>query len=529
MGTKAYTSAMSKKGPTPQSRPIRGREKEMVKNSAGGFTFQLGDWDRLDRFLILGSEGNTYYATEQKMTLDNAHCVLRCLEADGLRVVARIVAISEEGRAPKNDPALFALALAAASDKVEVRQWAMAALPRVARIGTHLFHFAEFVNSQRGWGRALKRAIGKWYQDKPIEALIGQVSKYQSRDGWSNRDLLRLAHIKPDTKERSAIYAWACGKDASKHTPAKLKLIDEIMKDHDPEKIVEAIHDMGLVRENLPTEALKDVDVWAALLEKMPMTAMIRNLGNMTEKGLLKPLGGSTGHVVKQLRNEEALQKALIHPFNVLVGMKTYAQGHGFRGGKTWTPVPLITDALQDAFYLSFKGMSPTGKRIMVGLDVSGSMTQPIMNSNVECAEGAAAMAMAVVRTEENYHIMAFDHRIRKLPITKTMSLPEVLKHTRNINGGGTDAALPAIYAKEQNLEVDCFVVITDNETWAGGIQPVEALNAYRKHSGINAKMVVIGMTSTGFTIADPKDPGMLDVVGFDSSAPNIIQDFIRG
>jgi 60 kDa SS-A/Ro ribonucleoprotein len=36
-------------------------------------------------------------------------------------------------------------------------------------------------------------------------------------------------------------------------------------------------------------------------------------------------------------------------------------------------------------------------------------------------------------------------------------------------------------------------------------------------------------MTSTGFTIADPTDAGMLDVVGFDSAAPAIMADFARG
>ena len=43
---------------------------------------------------------------------------------------------------------------------------------------------------------------------------------------------------------------------------------------------------------------------------------------------------------------------------------------------------------------------------------------------------------------------------------------------------------------------------------------------------GIGAKLVVIGMVSNGFTIADPNDAGMLDVVGFDTATPSIITDF---
>src|SRR5581483_7315445 len=96
---------------TSQSQPIPGTDQ--VRNSAGGYAWAVDDWKRLDRFLILGSEGGSYYASEQKLTVENAEAVRRCIAADGARVVARIVEISDAGRAPKNDPALFALAMAA--------------------------------------------------------------------------------------------------------------------------------------------------------------------------------------------------------------------------------------------------------------------------------------------------------------------------------------------------------------------------------------------------------------------------------
>jgi 60 kDa SS-A/Ro ribonucleoprotein len=131
---------------TPQALPIPGT----IPNSAGGHAFPVDDWARLDRFLILGSEGGSYYASERDLTRDNAQAVLRAIQADGERAVARIVDISVSGRAPKNDPALFALALAASSDDLATRRSALAALPKVARTGTHLFQFAELVQDVRG-------------------------------------------------------------------------------------------------------------------------------------------------------------------------------------------------------------------------------------------------------------------------------------------------------------------------------------------------------------------------------------------
>ena len=68
--------------------------------------------------------------------------------------------------------------------------------------------------------------------------------------------------------------------------------------------------------------------------------------------------------------------------------------------------------------------------------------------------------------------------------------------------------------------------VYTDSETWAGKIHPKQALDQYRQKMGIPAKVVVVGMTATEFSIADPNDAGMMDVVGFDTAAPNLIRDF---
>jgi 60 kDa SS-A/Ro ribonucleoprotein len=77
-------------------------------------------------------------------------------------------------------------------------------------------------------------------------------------------------------------------------------------------------------------------------------------------------------------------------------------------------------------------------------------------------------------------------------------------------------------------VPIDAFVVYTDSETWCGAVHPVQALARYRREMNIPAKLVVVGMVSNRFSIADPDDGGMLDVVGFDTSAPALMADFIR-
>ena len=150
---------------TPQSEPVPGTNQ--VPNSAGGYAYALDDWARLERFLILGSEGGSYYASERTLTVENAKAVVRCLEADAGRTLRTIVQVSDSGRAPKNEPAVMALAIAAGTGHTAA---ASEALPKVCRTGTHLFAFAEAVQGLRGWGRGLRRGVAAWYEGKTPEA-----------------------------------------------------------------------------------------------------------------------------------------------------------------------------------------------------------------------------------------------------------------------------------------------------------------------------------------------------------------------
>ena len=115
------------------------------------------------------------------------------------------------------------------------------------------------------------------------------------------------------------------------------------------------------------------------------------------------------------------------------------------------------------------------------------------------------------------------------LAISPRQRLDDAVKTVSGLPFGGTDCALPMLYALAHQQEVDTFVILTDSETWAGDIHPAQALRDYRPASGIDARLVVVGMVSNRFSIADPGDPGMLDVVGFDTATPQLISDFARG
>ena len=117
---------------------------------------------------------------------------------------------------------------------------------------------------------------------------------------------------------------------------------------------------------------------------------------------------------------------------------------------------------------------------------------------------------------------------ITRVKLSPRMRLTDVIKRIEAIPMGGTDCALPMLWAARNQLNVAAFITYTDSETWAGNIHPAQALRQYRSEFVGDAKTDVVGITSNGFTLADPNARGMLDVVGFDTTAPAVIADFVR-
>lgn len=593
---RARASALSA---TAQVLPLPNRT-DMVQNSAGGMVFSVGPWERLRRFLILGADGPTYYASAKTLTLQNVDSLMEALALDGVRVVRDIEEISVAGRAPRNDAALFALALASAwgvkagegkakagatreavlaagngdvAGSAEVRRAAFAALPRVARTGTHIMQFADAMASVRGWGQAPLKAFRAWFTEMGSEHLALQAVKYRQRGGWTLRDLLRLAHPKPSSRRHAILFDWMTHRGVSAdealaapavgsfgnrpHTERRhaLRPTETIVADARLEfRVVDGYHlaqeatssaaAAKVIRSHsVPFEAVRpehldDKAVWDALLVDMPMTNMIRNLGRMSGVGLLTEGSDAARHVATRLIDSNALGKARVHPLALLTALKVYASGRGIKGNLSWKPATKVSDALDAAFYLAFETVRPTGKRHLLGVDISGSMDGgTVAGSPMTPREGAAAMAMVTFMTEPDCSAWGFTssggygrgHGLTEIPMSRRIRLDALCAEMRKMPMGGTDASLPIRKALEEKLSVDAFVIYTDNETWAGKAHVSELLRQYRDKSGINARLVAVGMTATDFSVVDPEDARQMNVVGFDSSAPAVISAFVAG
>ncbi len=532
----------------PQDRPI---DRRQVPNSAGGWSYAVDDWTRLDRFLILGSEGGSYYASERALTIENAAGVRARIDEDGRRLVRRVVEISDSGRAPKAEPAILALAMASKLGDPATRAAARAALPKVCRTGTQLFRYVSFVDALGGWGRGTRRAVADWYTTMAPDRLAYQAIKYQRRDGWSHRDVLRLAHARADDAARRGLLRWiargelATGDELGSDAGRLVHAFEAVQRATGVDEVAALVRAHRLPREAVPTGWLTEGRVWEALLEDMPLGATIRNLATMTRVGLLTSGSEATARIADRITDSDALRCARIHPIQVLSALMTYRGGQGVRGRGRWAPVGRIVDALDAAFHLAFRHVPSTGRRWLLALDASASMTWNTVAGvpGLTPRQASAALAMVTAAVEPRHEIVAFTSGgwtagarrhgvaagIGPVDLTPRLRLDTVVDRIGKLDPGGTDCALPMRYAQAKKLDVDVFVVLTDNETWAGDVHPCRALADYRAARGVDAKLVVVGMVSNGFTIADPEDAGMLDVVGFDAHCPALIADFAGG
>lgn len=510
--------------------------KNQVQNNAGGFVFGLSPMEQLKRFLVLGCEGGSYYASEKAMTVDNAKNTIKAIQENGVEAVKLIVNVSENGRAPKNDAAIFALTLAMSFGDANTKKEAYDSIVKVCRIGTHLFTLCDNVQKLRGWSRGLRSGISKFYNNRNPEQLAMQLIKYRQRNGWTHKDVLRLSHVKAKDNATNELLNYAVGKGLPEFSDIvkafEIAQTLTVSSRGDIDTAISLIGENNLPWEALPTEFLNVPQIWEALIPNMGTTALIRNLAKMTSIGVLNSnLDKNTKLVVSRLTNPEIVKASKVHPLNILLAMKTYSSGRGLKGSLTWTPVSSIVGGLDQAFYLAFGNVESTGQNIYVGLDVSGSMGgATINNTNITAREASVAMSMLHYKTEKFVETVGFSNGLTRLQFHENVSLNQAISAISQLPFSSTDCALPMIDALNRKLDVDCFIIYTDNETYFGKIHPYQALNDYRKRMNKpNAKLIVVGMTASGFTIADPSDKGMLDVVGFDTAAPEIMSMFMKG
>lgn len=520
---------------TPQNQPIPGREAQMICGRSGGYTFDAGIWQMLRRCLLIGTAQSTFYAGKQELTEDFIAVIQNAIAENPSRVAHEILYASD-GRAINNSAPILALVLLSMGETPEAKKAFTEIFPEVVRTGSHFYEWLNYTKAMRGFGKVVREAGKSWLSREDVKSLAYQLLKYQQRLGFSHRDALRLFHVKPPTDDHQQLFAWVIKGWEELPTEIPSQALAQIWwyewLKRNPEKTHEAISQGRLTHEMAAPVGKMEKGAWQLLFNEMPITAMLRNLGSLTELGVISADNrANLNRVAAVLNNQEHLRKGRIHPIDLLKALKTYQSGGQLgRSQKTWTPVSRIVDILEKALELSFDVVEPTGKVFMHAVDVSGSMSWGVVQSlGLSCCEIATTMALVTAKAEKNYAIRGFATDFRDLRISRKDSFNSAIAKASNQNFGGTDASVAYDWMIKNKFKADVICFWTDSESWAGYQHPSQALAKYRQKVNPNAKAVYITLAPYQLTLVDPQDPLSWDLGGFDPGTPRLIQMIATG
>lgn len=502
--------------------------------------YKLTDIERLKRFVFLGSDNGSMYMNQNTLTLENVLClenlIEQCKYDDILDVLNQYKHITF-----KKDYLIYVLARCCSIRldddplfwKKDFRSDCFKIVLDVCYIPSYLFMFIQFyeqVNKRlynsTGWNSHMKSTISQWYLSKTSQELMYHVTKYPSRYNWSHKDVLKLAHIKPKDEITNDIFKYILNNelDNTKTHLDYLISLNSLKHDNDIDNVINHIIKHNFVREHIPTHLLTNDKIWITLIPNMPIVSLLRNLNKITSLQILDTYPDILQQIISKINNIR------VNPLQLLITLKMYNKGHGMKGGLKWVPNAQVVKALNSAFYSTFNHLKSSDKKILLALDVSSSMSWNTV-CGVDClsaAEVSCAMAMMFDYISSNVDIMGFSSTFKKLNISSKYCMEENLEYIKDNTFGSTDCALPFVWAGENNKDYDAVIVFTDNETNSNTIEPSMALQLYRNQMNKNTKLIVVALTSNGFTIANPDDSNMMDVCGFDSNMYDMIYEFIE-
>lgn len=513
---------------------------------------------RLRHFLYFGLEGNCYNTGKHIFVLNNINCLNSLISTrEGGFLVLQTAFQFAKGPHVSTEAILFAIAACARSTDPIVKQKAFETLYDLSLTAPQLFAYIRFSEEisrpASGWGRAQRKFVSEWYNQKNCKKLAEEVTQITSRHRWKHRDLLRLAHVKTENHGTAVVLGYltkgieVAVTEAERHSITQtneiidfLKAVNEVKHTSDEHVVSRLVEMHDLAIEHIPTPLLKSKEVWTCLVPRIPIRTLLKQLPKLHRITLIKPNSAVTKLIIERISQEISQSIHKLGPLEIFVIMK-----HCEDTIRLTSPVKSIhnpprhrkspiDDALLSLYFDSFKNLSSTGKRFLVAVDVRNTMVHNKISgyANLNPADATAVLLMALSRAETaGVTAIAFSMRgMAPIDINNKMNLYDISKRMRETPMGPVNFAAPVQWALEKRKAFDVILVCTDNQTQISDVHPTEALKEYRSSMNLpQAKMILCAMASPGFAITPPEEFGMLDIAGFDTNVMQVIQDFARG
>jgi 60 kDa SS-A/Ro ribonucleoprotein len=528
-------------------------------------------FDRLTRFLLLGSDEGCYQASGREMKLEAATSLKECLALDPVKTVETIVAFGKQ-RKVDPEPAIFSLAMVAAGKFGDSPAHEMARLSAIRNMqqicipGSDMLLFADFYRKMGGkFTKPLRHALKNWYFEQPLETLADDILSRPRAGSLTHTRLLQLVHPdRADSKRNSVLrYATAGAAglgegevkrfegDAALGTANRPHRFDARPAIHQPlpavirgaeiarnagsdAEIIEAIDRFALKREHVPREArLASPAICGALAAKMSIAELLANLPEMACAGWVAAGSEGAEEICRRLAAGEAVDLGLL-PWSLLTAWRTYASG--VQATMRWSPLAAVSKSLEKAFYDALSVGPRLNSRLLLSINPSVAMrSQAVLGKDgegVTALDGASALAIWLMKLNDGVtHVTALGQTIRSLDVNQGHTLTHLAREIGSAADMTADSREAIRYAKDNGLKIDDFVVLTNRVVEQGDDydSAADILDNFRSETGIGAKLATLCLASTSVGMADRFDRGMLDFAGFDAKAQWMLLDHLSG
>ncbi|MGC1548418.1 MAG: RNA-binding protein [Rhodanobacter sp.] len=425
----------------------RGRmvPKANALNEAGGVAYERSPEAVLALYAATGCLNSTFYS-DAAMQLGQ---VLGLCEAIAPEYIAKTALYARKTAYMKDMPALLLAHLA-----VRDGDWLDKVFDQVIDNGRMLRNFVQIMRSgvvgRKSLGTRPKRLVQRWLENASIDAVMSAAIG----DKPSLADVIRMVHPKPKDAEREALYAWLIGKPyKSEALPEKVRELEAFKKEQ------------GTVVPDLPFQYLTALPLkaqhWKDIARRASWQVTRMNLNAFARHDVFED-GALTSRMAARLRSAEAIQRARVFPYQLMTAFRVSSAG-----------IPAsILEALQDAMEVATRNVPKVAGKVVVAVDVSGSMQSPVTGfrrgatSAVRCIEVAALIAACLKRVNADARVVPFAEAVRECRLNPRDSVMTQAQQLVAMLGGGTKVSAPLEMLNKERSKVDLLVLVSDNQSW---------------------------------------------------------------
>jgi 60 kDa SS-A/Ro ribonucleoprotein len=505
-----------------------------ARNEAGGRAYRLAPKHALAQLAATGCFNGAYYAEAEQQL---AALLALVAEVDDNLFLAKLAVYSRERAFLKDMPAALLVILSRRDPALFRRAFA-----RVVDNGRVLRTMFQMIRSGQLGRKSLSYALQCAFQRWLNAASVGQLLSASIGNDPSLRDVLRLARPTPADNARRALFGWLTGKDVEKWAPATLADLPEEVgalaayRAAETEAEQVAVLERSRFRWDLLADAARGPAVWKAIARQMGPQALRMNLNTLLRHGVFED-AEMAGYVAGRIADEDEIRRSRQFPYQFFAAHLNAEEA---------VPTP-VKAALEQAAAIACGNVPALPEPVVIGLDVSGSMSSPVTGfrgrgatSKVRCVDAAALFAAALLRCTPGSVIVQFDTQAHVVEGDADEPILALAARLSRYGGGGTNCSLPLAEANTRlaGRPFGGCVLVSDMESWVGAGRhgSTGVMTQWQAFVGAQArlhgpawsgpKLVCINLQAYA-TAQAPERSDVLNVGGFSDAVFQVVTSFI--